>query len=239
MPIEVLLSKEEIDRARARLEERGASCLGMNVGGAPPFWQRLRGRRQVRLGDPVKSWDVLRTAQFLESSFAKTAQVLDIGAYSSEILCVLHRLGFSQLTGIDLNPQIREMPYAETIRYEVGNFLETPFPDRSFEVVSSISVIEHGFDATALLREVSRLLQPGGAFIASFDYWPDKIQTADIKFFDMDWCIFSRGDIEAFLGLAEQHGFEPCGSVALDAQDRTVHCADRDYTFAWMALRKR
>jgi SAM-dependent methyltransferase len=239
MPVEVMQSTEENRRARARLEERGLSCLGIEVGEPPGFWARLRGRRQQRLGDPVKSWDVLRTAEFIESSFPRTAKVLDIGAYCSEILCVLHRLGFGGLTGIDLDPGIRAMPHADAIRYEMGNFLRTPFPDGAFDVVTSISVIEHGFDAPSLLDEISRLLATGGSFVASFDYWPEKIDTAGTKLFDMEWRIFSRREVEAFLEQARDHGFEPCGAVALDAGDRPIHFANRDYTFAWMALRKR
>jgi SAM-dependent methyltransferase len=164
--------------------------------------------------------------------------VLDIGAYSSEILCVLHRLGFSRLIGIDLNPNIRHMPYSDSIRYEVGDFLRTPFPDRSFDVITSISVIEHGFDAPALLGEMSRLLAPGGCFVASFDYWPDKIVTRGTRFFGMDWCIFSREEVAAFVALAADYGFESEGSLALEVDEAPVHCANRDYTFAWLTLRR-
>ena len=238
MAIEVLQSNEQIRRARERLKERGLSCLGMQVGPPPNLWNRLRGRKQARMGDPVKSWDVLRTAEFLETAFPKSARILDIGAYCSEILCVLHRLGFRQLTGIDLDPGIAQMPFAGSIRYERGNFLQTPFPDRAFDVVTSISVIEHGFDASALLREISRLLSPGGAFIASFDYWPEKIDTRGTRFFGMDWRIFSREEVRTFLEEASGHGFEPAGPVALDAAERAIHCASCEYTFAWMALRK-
>jgi SAM-dependent methyltransferase len=192
----------------------------------------------VRLGDLVKSWDVLRTAEFLERSFSKTARVLDIGAYGSEILPILHRLGFSRLTGIDLNPEMGKMPYAGSIRYQVGDFLRTPFADHSFDVVTAISVIEHGFDGPALLREVSRLLATDGLFVASFDYWPDKIDTDGATFFDMDWLIFSRGEVEDFLRQAKAYGLQSDGAVALDACERTIHCADRDYTFGWMALKR-
>lgn len=235
----MLKSKEDIQRARARLEERGLSCLGLEVGGPPRIWQRLRGHRPLRLGHAVKSWDVLRTTEFLERSLPKTARVLDIGAYSSEILPVLHRLGFSRLTGIDLNPEIGKMPYAESIRYQMGNFLQAPFADHSFEVVTAISVIEHGFDGPGLLREMSRLLAPGGTFVASYDYWPDKIDTGGTRLFGMDWLIFSRREIESFLQQAKAFGLESDGAVALDAGERTIHWADRDYTFGWMALKKR
>jgi SAM-dependent methyltransferase len=240
MALEVLHTKLEIEKARARLVAHGISCLTVELPPEGGFLKRLFGTpRKVQLGDALKSWDVLKTAEFILGRFPKKARVLDIGAYNSEILCVLHRLGFRRLAGIDLNPGVKEMPYRESIRYEIGSFLHTPFSDGSFDVVTSISVIEHGFDAEALLAEVSRLLVPDGCFIASFDYWPEKIDTADTQFFGMDWCIFSREELLAFIEQARDHGLAPEGDLAFDAAEPTVHCAERDYTFAWIALRKR
>lgn len=238
MSLEVLQGEHQIQEARERLEQRELSCLGLEVG-RRGLWQWLRRKPAARLGDAVKSWDILRTAEFAEARFPRTARVLDIGAYNSEILCVLHRLGFSRLTGIDLNPGIQDMPYRDRIRYQVGNFLQTPFPDRSFDLVTAISVIEHGFDAPVLLRELSRLLEPGGCFVASVDYWPEKIDTADTKFFGMDWCIFSAQEVEAFVAQAAGYGLSPVGALHPGAGERAIHCAGRDYTFAWLALQKR
>lgn len=235
MSVSVLQRKAEVDRARRALVERGVSSLDLEIGGRT-LLQRLLGKAAPKIGDVVKSWDVLRTLEFVEARHAKTARVLDLGAYSSEILCVLHRAGFSALTGVDLNPQVRHMPFAERIRWEVGNFLHTPFPDGSFDVITSISVIEHGFDAHALLREAARLLAPRGSFVASFDYWPAKLDTSDTRFFGLDWRIFSRAEVEEFVTLARDYGLAPAGPLALDAAESTVSCAGRDYTFAWMAL---
>ncbi len=235
--VEVLQSKEEIARARARLEERGLSCLGLELQGRS-LWQRLRGVPPARVGDAVKSWDVLRTAEFVERSYPKTARVLDLGAFCSELPCTLHRLGFERVAGVDLNPRVRRMPFADRIRWEVGNFLHTPFADGSFDVITSVSVIEHGFDAPALLREASRLLAPGGSFVASFDYWPEKLDTSGTRFFGLDWRIFSRQEVEAFVAEARGYGLAPVGPLALDASGKPVRFGGRDYTFAWMALKR-
>lgn len=237
MSVEVLQTKAEIARARTLLEERGISSLGLEVGPVGR-WQRLTRRASARVGDSVKSWDVLNTAEFIERRFPRSARILDLGAYCSEIPCVLHKLGFEHLVGIDLNRGVRAMPFADRIRYEVGNFLHSPFPDGSFDVITSISVIEHGFDGPRLLGEVARLLAPGGCFIASFDYWPDKIDTRDTKFFGMDWRIFSRDEVREFVEDAASYGLAAVGSLALEAQERTVNAAGRHYTFAWLALRR-
>ncbi len=116
--------------------------------------------------------------------------------------------------------------------------MHTPFADGSFRAITAISVIEHGFDGTALLSEVSRLLAPGGYFIASFDYWPEKIDTTGTTFFDMSWTIFSREEVDDFIALAARHGLEPVGEREYDAASAPIRCGGKDYTFAWLVLGK-
>ena len=163
---------------------------------------------------------------------------MDIGAYSSEILPVLHRMKYSNLTGVDLNPRIKEMPFANTIRYEVADFMATPFSDASFGAITAISVIEHGFQSERLLREISRLLRPGGYFLASFDYWPEKVDTTGMDIFGMDWRIFSKAEVFDFIDEAQAYGLFPCCEIDLEAGEKVIHWGGKDYTFAWLALRK-
>lgn len=234
MTAAVLLSKNEIDASRNALRRMGASCI------APwpiPLLRRLGILGGVNLGDRLKSWDILTSATFLLDRLPREAPVLDIGAYASEILCSLHRLGFTSLSGVDLNPGIREMPYPDAIRYEVGNFLQTRFEDDSFDAVTAISVIEHGLDAPRVLGEVSRLLRPGGYFIASFDYWPEKIDTDGVKIFGMDWTIFSKKEVLDFVRIARRYGLTPVGDIELEAGERVICWGGKEYTFAWIALR--
>lgn len=235
MAMVVLKTKGQIDEARQELAQMGASML------EPPWRALLRKARLVRgvkLGDMVKSWDVLATLRFLDRHVDKNAPVLDIGCFASEVLVALHRLGYKNLTGADMNPDLKKMPHQEAIQYEVTDFMRTPFPDASFQAVTSISVIEHGFDGDALLKEMSRLLRPGGYFIASFDYWPEKIDTSNTKFFGMDWKIFSKEEVAAFVSEAAAYGLAPVGEMSYAAQDRTIDCAERQYTFGWMVLAK-
>jgi SAM-dependent methyltransferase len=239
MTLQVLQSKADIAAARSAMENRGVSCLSIEVPPQGSFFSRLFARRQkVQIGDFRKSWDVLCTADFVAQHLPKTARVLDFGAYNSEILPVLHRMGFTQLTGMDLNPGITGMPYADAIAWQVGDFLHAPFPDGSFDAITAISVIEHDFDADRLMREVSRLLAPGGCFLASFDYWPEKIPTDAIRIFDMSWIIFSRDDVNGMVERAAAYGLVPTGPLAFEAGERAIQFADRDYTFAWIVFRK-
>jgi SAM-dependent methyltransferase len=234
---QTLKSRSEIDLARADLVRRGLSIAKENSG-----WSQLMNRlgliKTVKVGDLLKSWDVLKTTTFIEEHVSKELPILDLGAYASEILCILHRLGYSALTGVDLNADVRLMPYANVIQYQVANFMETPFVDESFKAITAISVIEHGFKSQALLKEVSRLLRPGGYFIASVDYWPEKVDTTGIQFFGLDWKIFSEQEVLDFVREAQQFNMTPDGSLDLSACEKPIACADRNYTFAWLVLKK-
>jgi SAM-dependent methyltransferase len=190
------------------------------------------------VGDVVKSWDILNTAQFIQRNMPLNAPILDIGAYASEILCVLHRLNYSALTGVDLNPRVKFMPYAQAIRYEIADFMRAPFPEASFAAITAISVIEHGFQSQKLLAEISRLLRPGGYFIASFDYWTPEIDTPGIEIFGMDWKIFSAEDVSVFLDQASGCALKPVGTVNLHAGAPTMEWAGKQYTFAWLVVQK-
>ncbi len=236
MSVEVLGSRAAIDQARQALRRQNLSFI------SPWPFRMLRqfgGLHGVSVGDYIKSWDVRNTLRFIQQHVPRQAAVLDIGAYASEILCILHRLGYPTLTGVDLNPKLKQMPFASGIHYDVADFMHTPYRSETFDVVTAISVIEHGFDGQALLHEVSRLLRPNGYCIASFDYWPDKIDTTGLQVFGMDWRIFSRAEVLAFIQDAQAYGLAPHANVSLEATAPLMHFEGKDYTFAWMALQKR
>ena len=235
--LKVLQQQQQIDAARSELRRCGASA--MDPWPLAWRWGRKLGLLSgMAVGDRVKSWDVLQSLQFLESALPRDAAILDIGAFASEMPVALHRRGFTRVAAVDLNPSLGNMPAAGAIDYRVSDFMATPFSDGTFAAVTSVSVIEHGYQPERLLGEVSRLLQPGGYFLASFDYWPDKIDTRDTRFFGMDWLIFSADDVRDLIGQAAAYGLEPVGELQTAADAAVIHCGGKDYTFAWLVLRK-
>lgn len=238
MTMEVLQDKSQISKARKELERKGVSNVDNPDSRLRALMRRLGIVNGVVMGDVVKSWDVLATVNFIEKHVKKTEPILDIGCYASEILASLFNLEYSNLMGADLNPNLKKMPYQESIRYVVTDFMHTKFDDASFSTITSISVIEHDFNASALLKEMSRLLKPGGYFIASFDYWPEKIDTTGTQFFGMDWRIFSKDEVINFVNEAATYGLQPVGEMSYDANDAPIDCADKQYTFGWLVLKK-
>ena len=237
MSLRVLQTSAENRAAREEMRRRGISYWPQAL--RRRLVDRLLRRPAPAVGDINKSWDVLQAVQLIEARLSRDAPVLDQGAYASEILCSLHLLGFTRLHGIDLNPAVTSMPFAGPIRYRVGDMNAAPYADGSMSAITSISALEHGLALRPLLREVARLLAPSGMFIASTDYWPDKIDTSGIRMYGLDWTIFSRAELQSLLNVAGEFGLVPLGDCSFEARDAAIECAGRHYTFAWFALQKR
>jgi len=235
MAMKVLQDKVQISKARQELINKGVSFIESPL---QSLMRKLKLKPRIAIGDRVKSWDVLSTVNFLESHVKKNEPILDIGCYASEVIVALHKLGYSDLMGADFNMGLRKMPHQDFIKYEISDFMHTKFEDASFQAITSVSVIEHGFNGQLLLKEMSRLLKPGGYFIASFDYWPEKIDTTGLKYFGLDWRIFSKDEIRSFVVDAAGYGFSPVGEMMYGVKDKPIFCGGKHYTFAWLALKK-
>jgi SAM-dependent methyltransferase len=235
MSLEVLAKSVDNTRARAEIRSRGLDFV------TPWFARVLRKTRivgGVNVGLQKKSWDVLRTLQFLEQHVSKTTSILDLGAYGSEVLFSLDKMGFSDLTGIDLNPALTRMPQKQNIKYVTGDFTQTAFQSESFGAVTAISVLEHGFSGPKVFREISRILKTGGYLIGSTDYWPEKIDTNGVIVYGLDWTIFSKREFLNLIEEAGRYGLVPVGQLNFEASEPTVRWFKRNYTFAWFAFRK-
>ena len=233
---DVLQSHEQITQSRKVLQQRGVSSVD------PAIIRRLRNHkllRGVNVGHNIKSWDVLRTLDFIRGSVATNAAILDIGAYASEILCSLHKSGYTNLHGVDLNPGISAMPFRQRVTYKVSDFMHAPYPDAMFDVITATSVIEHGYQGERLFGEVSRLLKDEGFFVASFDYWPEKLNTDGINLFGMSWTIFSNEDVQNMAKLANLHHMTPHLKIqSIVPKVGVIDTMARKYTFAWIVFKK-
>lgn len=234
--LKILKNKKQIHKARNDMDRDGQSAL---EGAISKFMRRICLTKKLPVGDMVKSWDVLQTLNFINKNLPKDAKILDLGAFCSEVPISLSRMGFTGVHGVDLNPRVIAMPHSDRIKYVVSDFMETPFETESFDAITAISVIEHGYNPERLFSELQRLLKPGGYFIASFDFWPEKINTGNKCFFDMTWLIFSRQDFFSMLEVAGRYGLFPNGEIDTKTEDSPIECLGFCYTFGWMVLRKK
>jgi SAM-dependent methyltransferase len=242
---ELLRSRADIRTATDELGSRGWVDFGSSTSRSRPAaaLRRLLGRTNLT-PDPIKSWDVLKILEAVVATTPPESPVLDLGSIACPVLAGLHRLGYRDLHGVDLNPRVREMPFAGEIDYRTADMTATPWPDETFAAITAVSVVEHGFDQDALLDEVARLLRPGGVFIFSTDYWPEKISTDRVRLFGLDWRIFSAEEIEELIRGARERELRPIEdpggvlrtAIANGASRRPISYGGKDYTFLYGAL---
>jgi len=90
---------------------------------------------------------------------------LDYGCGEGRYLAVLKeffpqmRLAGCDISEVGLRLAKKHHPFAE---FRLMRDETTDFPDRSFDLVISVEVLEHVGDVTKSVKEISRLLAPGG-----------------------------------------------------------------------------
>jgi ubiquinone/menaquinone biosynthesis C-methylase UbiE len=95
--------------------------------------------------------------------------IADLGCGSGVFTSLLAKAGFTA-TGVDLSPRMIEL--ARKLHpgstFLEGDVESLPFEDETFDDVLLSGILHHLPDPTACIREVRRILKPGGRF-ASFD----------------------------------------------------------------------
>jgi SAM-dependent methyltransferase len=241
--IRTLKSKAELTSCRERLRQRG---LDFTDPRAFRFWRwpyKLRYRLDLPVADPLKSWDVATALEELERLAPdKSTPILDMGCFNSEIVYVLHRLGYRCVHGCDLNPSCRWMPFWNHIKYAFADLTRTPYRDKSFGVITCLSVVEHGVPIDAFVEEVARLIRPGGLFLFSTDFdaigSPHQIDP-NLRLFGQPWTLFTPETLDALISRFRQRGFTLSAPEQVDTShvDCPVHWQNENYTFVLVGLK--
>jgi len=100
-------------------------------------------------------------------------RVLDLGCFQGTYLTLEIAARCGEYIGIDLSEravadlsarfQAHNLPHARAV---AGDFLTAGFPSACFDVIYASGVLHHFADLDAALREVQRVLKPGGKVIA-------------------------------------------------------------------------
>jgi SAM-dependent methyltransferase len=93
-----------------------------------------------------------------------SARILDAGCGSGRNMIELRRHG--TVTGVELSEASVEIARGRGAGEVVaGSVLEMPFPDASFDFAVSLDVVEHLEDDLGALRELRRVIAPGGRLL--------------------------------------------------------------------------
>ena len=132
-------------------------------------------RNETIRGNPVISYEQrIRSRTVLDLLSPKHGEsILDIGCGNARDIVAIRDTG-AEVIGVDSSPGMVNAARQElrsigkcSVSVEVGDATCLAFPDASFDKVLCSEVIEHIPDALLALREVRRVLKPGGVLVLS------------------------------------------------------------------------
>lgn len=115
---------------------------------------------------------------FLGHLAVRDKRVLDLGTGRGRLALMLAAEA-REVIGIDISEEMLRFAReagegVPNVRFELGNALQLDYPDRYFDVVSSMGMFPYVRELGPFLREINRVLQPGGqlAFsVVNADEW--------------------------------------------------------------------
>ncbi len=143
-------------------------------------------------------------------------RVIDVGCgpgfFLSELLAEVGPEG--TLTGVDNSPDMlafarRRTEGAENVALHEGDALSLPVPDGAFDAAICVQVLEYVDDAAGALRELHRVLQPGGRAVV----W-------DVDWTTLSWHSSDGARMALVLDAWDRHLVHPCLPRTLTAMLR-------------------
>lgn len=103
----------------------------------------------------------------LTHRFGRGLDVLEVGCGTGLLLARIQEFARSA-RGVDLSPGMLAKARERGLDVHEGSATDLPFPDASFDVACSFKVLPHVRDVGLALREMARVVRPGGSVIAEF-----------------------------------------------------------------------
>jgi ubiquinone/menaquinone biosynthesis methyltransferase len=102
------------------------------------------------------------------ASLAVDAAVLDVATGTGDIAIACAQRG-ARVVGLDVTHRMIELAHRKRgacVRFVVGDMAALPFPPASFDVVTTGYGLRNVPDLAAALREIQRVLRPGGVMLS-------------------------------------------------------------------------
>lgn len=186
-----------------------------------------------------KNWDYAAALSIIEHEASKGAKILDAGGMDySPLVDALYLRGYRNLRV--LNPSFDNDFERASIKYDVGDATDTDYEDETFDVITCLSVIEHGVNDKQFLEESYRILKEGGKLIISTDYWRYGIDTEGKRAYGTEVRVYDEDGIRELVETAENIGFQKTGEIDYEVDEKVVNWERMglEFTFIVFCLSK-
>jgi ubiquinone/menaquinone biosynthesis C-methylase UbiE len=114
---------------------------------------------------------VENSAAYLAPHLAPGLDLLDVGCGPGNLTAALaRRVAPGRVVGLDRAPDVVAAAAADftadNLAFTTGDVYALDYPDASFDIVHAHQVLQHITDPVAALRDLRRVLRPGGLLAA-------------------------------------------------------------------------
>ncbi len=134
--------------------------------GAADDGPRSRDTKQVGLLRRLLRWSVDTCGEFVPEINTSPRRALEIGCANGDFLLRLNQQGW-QVQGVEFSPPAAQRATERGLDVHLGTLESAQFAAEQFDAVFLWMVLEHVYDPRATLREIRRILKPGGWVIFS------------------------------------------------------------------------
>lgn len=138
---------------------------------------------RVGISGRAKGWLERRSVRQLRRYLAPPQRVLDVGCATGELLMAVRVAGNRNVVGVELSQDAAKMARSRGLDVHSGTLEDAAFPDEHFETVIASHTLEHVPDPVVTLREMHRILSPGGAVIL----WLPNVESVEARMLGTRW----------------------------------------------------
>jgi len=119
--------------------------------------------------------------RYLEKTFKlnSSTKILDVGCGLGSFLALLREKKGCQIYGVEFDQlACQYLEEVEGLHMMHGELVDSQFEDNFFDVITLFAYLEHSFNPIQDLKEVHRILKPGGIIsinVPNFDSWMQKL----------------------------------------------------------------